>query len=82
MGTVTNLYNTTPSHTQRVPSLPDPLNLGLFALQYRLLQEGETLADLLKLPPEETLLRWINFHLAKQGDVRKVTNFSSDLKDG
>ena len=65
-----------------MPSLPAPLNLGLFALQYRLLQEGETLADLLKLPPEETLLRWINFHLAKQGDVRKVTNFSSDLKDG
>ena len=49
---------------------------------YRLLQEGESLPDLLKLPPEETLLRWINFHLAKQGDPRKITNFSEALKDG
>jgi plastin-1 len=34
-------------------------------VQYRLLAPGEELATLLKLPPEETLLRWINFHLEK-----------------
>jgi len=49
---------------------------------FRLLAEGEELADLLKLPPEETLLRWINFHLARAGETKRVTNFSDALKDG
>ena len=29
----------------------------------RMLQEGETLEQLLKLPPEKLLLRWLNHHL-------------------
>ena len=33
----------------------------------RLTQEGETLADLLKLSPETILIRWINFHLKEAG---------------
>jgi hypothetical protein len=33
----------------------------------RLAEEGETLQDLMKLPPEQILIRWVNFHLAKQG---------------
>ena len=49
---------------------------------FRLLAPGEELADLLKLPPEETLLRWINFHLARAGETKQVTNFSEALKDG
>ena len=57
------------------PAHPQPL-------QFRLLQAGETVEDLMKLPPEETLLRWINFHLAKQGDPRRINNFSDALKDG
>jgi len=46
-----------------------------------LLEEGETLEDLLKLSPEQILLRWINFHLRKSGCGRHVTNLSSDIKD-
>ena len=49
---------------------------------FRLLEPGEELADLLKLPPEETLLRWINFHLARSGESKRVTNFGEALKDG
>lgn len=44
-----------------------------------LLEEGETLEDLMRLSPEELLLRWMNFHLRKVGIT--VKNFSSDIKD-
>ncbi|KAF5908012.1 plastin-3, partial [Clarias magur] len=45
-----------------------------------LLREGETLEDLMKLSPEELLLRWANFHLHNAG-WQKINNFSSDIKD-
>uniref|UniRef100_A0A8C9RS59 Plastin-3 n=1 Tax=Scleropages formosus TaxID=113540 RepID=A0A8C9RS59_SCLFO len=45
-----------------------------------LLREGETLEDLMKLSPEELLLRWVNFHLENAG-WSKINNFSSDIKD-
>uniref|UniRef100_A0A8B9LNU7 Plastin-3 n=1 Tax=Astyanax mexicanus TaxID=7994 RepID=A0A8B9LNU7_ASTMX len=45
-----------------------------------LLREGETLEDLMKLSPEELLLRWANFHLDNAG-WHKINNFSSDIKD-
>lgn len=45
-----------------------------------LLFEGETLEDLMKLSPEELLLRWTNFHLQNAG-WHKINNFSSDIKD-
>ena len=35
-----------------------------------LLQEGETLADLMKLGPEEILLRWVNYQLEKVGKAQ------------
>ncbi|XP_061090284.1 plastin-3 isoform X2 [Conger conger] len=44
-----------------------------------LLREGETLEDLMKLSPEELLLRWANFHLENAGWT-KINNFSSDIK--
>jgi hypothetical protein len=47
----------------------------------RLADEGESLQDLLKLPPEAILIRWINFHLKKSGVQKKVNNLGSDLKD-
>lgn len=47
----------------------------------RLLNEGETLHDFLKLSPEEILLRWFNYHLNKAGYDKKITNFSGDIKD-
>lgn len=46
-----------------------------------LLREGETLEDLMKLSPEELLLRWANFHLENAG-WQKINNFSSDIKVG
>lgn len=46
-----------------------------------LLNEGEDLAALMKLPPEEVLVRWINHHLKNAGSARVVKNLHSDLKD-
>ena len=47
----------------------------------RLALEGEELHDLLKLPPETILIRWVNFHLAKSGYDKQINNLGSDLKD-
>ncbi|KAM3868895.1 plastin-3 isoform 1-T1 [Diretmus argenteus] len=44
-----------------------------------LLKDGETLEDLMKLSPEELLLRWANYHLDNAG-WQKINNFSSDIK--
>ena len=65
------------------------IKIGLFAkisLQNcpglaRLLKDGEDLSDLLKLSPEEILLRWFNYHLEQAGHPRQVRNFSGDIKD-
>ncbi|XP_014807220.1 PREDICTED: plastin-1 [Calidris pugnax] len=45
-----------------------------------LLNEGEELDQLMKLSPEELLLRWVNYHLANAG-WQKINNFSQDIKD-
>jgi len=50
---------------------------GLIAL----LQDGETIEDLLKLSPEQLLTRWVNYQLDKAGVDRKLSNFSKDIKD-
>jgi hypothetical protein len=47
----------------------------------RLLEDGETLQDLLKLPPDQILLRWMNYHLKAAGSQKRVKNFSGDIKD-
>jgi plastin-1 len=47
----------------------------------RLLNPGEQLSDLLKLSPEQLLLRWFNYHLKAAGYDKKITNFSGDVKD-
>jgi plastin-1 len=46
-----------------------------------LLEEGEELADLMKLPPDQLLLRWMNFHLKNSGSDKRVANWSGDVKD-
>jgi len=51
------------------------LLLALIAL----LSEGEELDQLMKLSPEEVLLRWVNYHLANAG-WQKINNFSHDIK--
>lgn len=48
---------------------------------FRLLEEGESMNDLLKLPAEKILLRWFNYHLKNAGTDRRVKNFSTDIKD-
>ncbi|WFD29234.1 fimbrin [Malassezia sp. CBS 17886] len=49
---------------------------------YRLLDEDESLEDFLKLPPDQILLRWINYHLKAAKWHRTVSNFSKDVSDG
>ncbi|EAW78966.1 plastin 1 (I isoform), isoform CRA_b [Homo sapiens] len=45
-----------------------------------LLNEGEELEELMKLSPEELLLRWVNYHLTNAG-WHTISNFSQDIKD-
>jgi plastin-1 len=47
----------------------------------RLAKDGEELNDLLKVPPEDILVRWINFHMKAAGQDRVITNLGKDLKD-
>lgn len=47
----------------------------------RLLADGETLEEFLKLPADAILLRWFNFQLKRAGVSRRVRNFSDDLVD-
>ena len=48
----------------------------------RLKKEEEELGDLLKLTPDELLIRWFNFHLDNSGYKKHITNLSKDLADG
>uniref|UniRef100_A0A8C1ZEK3 Lymphocyte cytosolic protein 1 (L-plastin) n=1 Tax=Cyprinus carpio TaxID=7962 RepID=A0A8C1ZEK3_CYPCA len=71
----------TPSHSIR----PYFTHQTHVSLQHRstliaLLRDGESLEDLVKLSPEELLLRWANYHLEEAG-CPKINNFSSDIKD-
>lgn len=47
----------------------------------RLLRGGEQLSDLLKLTPEELLLRWFNFHLKAANYPNEIRNFNKDIQD-
>jgi len=47
----------------------------------RLATENEELSDLLKLKPEEVLVRWCNFHLKEAGQERRIANLGKDLMD-
>lgn len=45
---------------------------------YRLLDDGETLEEFLRLPPDQILIRWFNFHLkAANWPRRCIPAFSS-----
>ncbi|KAK6539595.1 Fimbrin, actin-bundling protein [Orbilia ellipsospora] len=57
------------------------IDIRLHPELYRLLEDGETLEQFLRLPPEQILLRWFNYHLKAANWNRRVTNFSSDVKD-
>lgn len=49
---------------------------------YRLLDDGETLEEFLRLPPDQILLRWFNYHLKAANWPNRVNNFSKDVSDG
>ncbi|KAK0701507.1 calponin homology domain-containing protein [Apiosordaria backusii] len=58
------------------------IDIKLHPELYRLLDEDETLEQFLRLPPEQILLRWFNYHLKAANWPKRVTNFSTDVKDG
>ena len=58
------------------------IDIKLHPELYRLLEDDETLEQFLRLPPEQILLRWFNYHLKNAGWGRRVNNFSGDVKDG
>ncbi|XP_028803156.1 fimbrin-5 [Neltuma alba] len=58
------------------------LNLKKTPQLMELVEDSEDVEELIGLPPEKVLLKWMNFHLKKAGYEKQVTNFSSDVKDG
>lgn len=58
------------------------IDIKLHPELYRLLEEDETLEQFLRMPPEQILLRWFNYHLKQAGWHRTVNNFSKDVADG
>lgn len=61
--------------------LVDTITLNRHGQLIALLREGETLDDLMRLKPEELLMRWVNYHLARAGTGRRMTNFNRDVQD-
>jgi plastin-1 len=61
--------------------LLNSINLKNHPELIRLLENGEELSDLLKLPPDQLLLRWFNYHLKNAGSNKRVKNFGGDIKD-
>ncbi|KAI8146774.1 fimbrin [Fennellomyces sp. T-0311] len=58
------------------------IDIKLHPELYRLLEDDETLDEFLKLPPDQILLRWFNYHLKAANWDRRVRNFSKDVADG
>jgi hypothetical protein len=44
--------------------------------------ENEEESIVYKLKPEEVLIRWLNYHMAADGEKRTVKNIGSDVADG
>ncbi|KAG6593047.1 fimbrin-2-like [Cucurbita moschata] len=57
------------------------LNLKKTPQLVELVDDSKDVEELMSLPPEKILLRWMNFQLKKGGYKKTVTNFSSDIKD-
>ena len=58
------------------------LNLEAHPGLGKLLLEGETIEDFLKLPLDQILLRWMNYHLKNAKHPKEIKNFHKDVKDG
>lgn len=48
---------------------------------YLLSKDDEAEDVIYKLPPQDLLLRWLNYHLHRGGYDKEVTNYHSDLMD-
>ncbi|CAH8278864.1 unnamed protein product [Arabidopsis lyrata] len=57
------------------------LNLKKTPQLVELVGDSKDVEELMSLPPEKILLRWMNFQLRKTEYKKTVTNFSSDVKD-
>ncbi|XP_002527257.2 fimbrin-2 [Ricinus communis] len=57
------------------------LNLKKTPQLVELVDDSKDVEELMNLPPEKILLRWMNFQLKKAGYKKIITNFSSDVKD-
>ncbi|KAK4338657.1 hypothetical protein RND71_043144 [Anisodus tanguticus] len=64
----------------RIQLLAD-LNLKKTPQLLELVDDNKDAEELMSLPPEKILLRWMNFQLKKAKYEKIVTNFSSDIKD-
>jgi len=64
----------------RIGLLSD-INLAHHPGLVNLLFEGETIEDLMRLSPEQILLRWVNYHLARSNTDKRIHNFGEDIKD-
>lgn len=47
----------------------------------RLLNPNEAISSLVNLSSEQLLLRWVNYHLQRAGESKKILNFSKDISD-
>lgn len=50
------------------------------------MNDGETIDELMRLSPEEILIRWVNYHLANSDANRanenvRIKNFSKDIEN-
>ncbi|KVH93154.1 Calponin homology domain-containing protein [Cynara cardunculus var. scolymus] len=45
-----------------------------------MVEDSKEAEELMGLPPEKVLLKWMNYQLKKSGYKKEVTNFSSDVK--
>lgn len=58
------------------------LNLKKTPQLAEIVEDRQEVEQLMHLPPDKVLLRWMNFQLQKAGYEKVVSNFSSDVKDG
>ena len=61
--------------------LLNSINLKNYPELINVLNKNEEKTELLKLSPENMLLKWFNFHLKAAGYDKSIINFSQDIKD-
>ena len=57
------------------------MELKNFQKLANILEKNEQISELLKLSPENILLKWFNFHLKAGQSEKQIKNFSGDVKD-